>query len=70
MALPLEPVTHSDEGRNVIITFVDDESQTARPTHSNGDLSLKKLIDEFRVDTGIEDLASQHDHYLYGTPKK
>jgi len=24
----------------------------------------------FSVDTGIEDLAEQHDHYLYGTPKR
>ena len=70
MALPLEPVTQSDEGRNVVITFVDDESQTTRSTHLNGDISLKKLIDEFQIDTGIDDLASQHDHYLYGTPKK
>lgn len=22
------------------------------------------------VDTGIEDFAEQHDHYLYGTPKR
>lgn len=25
---------------------------------------------EYRVSTGIGDLAHQHDHYLYGTPKK
>ncbi|MBM4136924.1 MAG: hypothetical protein FJ241_08865 [Nitrospira sp.] len=28
------------------------------------------LVDEFAVDTGIPDLAEQHDHYLYGVPKK
>jgi hypothetical protein len=28
-------------------------------------LSLKDIA----VDTGIEDLAEHHDHYLYGVPK-
>jgi len=27
-------------------------------------------IDEYAVDTGIPDLSYQHDHYLYGVPKK
>ncbi|CAN2041712.1 conserved hypothetical protein [Candidatus Magnetomoraceae bacterium gMMP-15] len=27
-------------------------------------------IDEIAVDTGIEDFAKNHDHYLYGTPKQ
>lgn len=65
VVLPLEPVKDSDEGRVVMITFIDDEL-----SNENGGVSLKKLIDDFQVDTGIEDLASQHDHYLYGTPKK
>jgi len=67
MALPLEPVKPSDEGRRVIITFVDEEVRQEPP---KGTVSLKTLVDEFQVDTGIEDLAAQHDHYLYGTPKK
>lgn len=29
-----------------------------------------QLIDRCQVSTGIGDLAHQHDHYLYGTPKK
>lgn len=71
VVLPLEPVKDSDEGRNVIITFLDEETEEEkRPNGTNGRVSLKTLIDEFQVDTGIEDLASQHDHYLYGTPKK
>lgn len=28
-----------------------------------------QLIDECGMDTGISDLADQHDHYLYGKPK-
>jgi hypothetical protein len=31
---------------------------------------LLSLIDEIAIDTGIPDLAEQHDHYLYGVPKK
>lgn len=27
-------------------------------------------IDEIAVDTGIEDFSVNHDHYLYGIPKK
>lgn len=27
-------------------------------------------IDEIAVDTGIEDFAENHDHYLYGNPKR
>ena len=70
VALPLEPVKKTDEGRSVIITFVDRETEDGPSSHSNGEVSLKDLIDEFQIDTGIEDLASQHDHYLYGTPKR
>ncbi len=31
---------------------------------------FEQLIAECAVDTSIPDLAHQHDHYLYGTPKK
>lgn len=27
-------------------------------------------IEHIAVDTGISDFAQQHDHYLYGTPKR
>ncbi len=27
-------------------------------------------IEDIAVETGISDLAEQHDHYLYGVPKK
>lgn len=70
VALPLEPVKETDEGRSVIITFVDEEVQKGKTKSSNGAVSLLDLIDSFQVDTGITDLASEHDHYLYGTRKK
>ena len=30
---------------------------------------LASLLD-ITIDTGLGDLAEQHDHYLYGTPKR
>ena len=49
---------------------IDTEEQTEVLDRASDDLSLETLIHEFQVDTGIEDLAAQHDHYLYGTPKR
>ena len=70
VALPLEPVKDSDEGRSVIITFLDEDAERIERERSGGAPSLETLIAECEVDTGISDLASQHDHYLYGRPKK
>ncbi len=33
-------------------------------------LDLEEIIERCKVNSGIGDLAHQHDHYLYGTPKK
>ncbi len=41
-------------------------------SEKNIDPSIKEFLDninEIAVDTGITDLADQHDHYLYGLPK-
>lgn len=70
VALPLEPVKDSDEGRPVMITFLDEDRATAISRNVNGTKSLEDLIAECEMDTGISDLASQHDHYLYGKSKK
>ena len=67
VALPLEPVKGLQEGKSVIITFLDEENKTISEK-SNG--CLEDLIAMCEVDTGISDLAEQHDHYLYGKPKK
>jgi len=31
---------------------------------------LARLVNEYASATGIDDLAAQHDHYLYGKPKR
>jgi hypothetical protein len=70
VALPLEPVEDFQEGQSVIITFLDEETKEVSKAKKNGGKTLEDLIAESEIDTGIEDLAAQHDHYLYGKPKK
>lgn len=43
--------------------------------NKKGESERKKInalleLDKIAIETGISDLASQHDHYLYGVPKK
>ncbi|MDQ3181105.1 MAG: hypothetical protein M3Q33_11355 [Acidobacteriota bacterium] len=64
--LPLEPISDAYEGREVIITLADE-------TQSENQIGWKRLmavIEENQIDADITDLAHQHDHYLYGTPKR
>ncbi len=70
VALPLEPVEDFQEGQSVIITFLDEETKEVLKVKKNGSKTLEDLIAESEIDTGIEDLAAQHDHYLYGKSKK
>ena len=70
------------EGRTVLITILDEwtplrgdspdessgaKSERARAESWNG---LMNLIGENQVETGIKDLAHQHDHYVHGLLKK
>lgn len=69
---PTEPVADYDE-EEVLITFLNEQVRPAspRPAVQETDYdALTKLLDDCQMDTGIEDLAHQHDHYLYGTPKR
>lgn len=64
--LPLEPISDYYEGKEVIITLIDQ-----RPANEESDWErLFKAIEENQIDADITDLAHQHDHYLYGTPKR
>ncbi|MEP7037763.1 MAG: hypothetical protein ABI891_05430 [Acidobacteriota bacterium] len=64
--LPLEPISDSYEGREVIITL-DDESESE---NRKGWERLMAVIEENQIDADITDLAHNHDHYLYGTAKR
>ena len=70
VARPLEPV-EGREGQPVIITFLEEEMAelVAEELESAWD-ALEQLIEQSAVETGIPDLAHQHDHYLYGKPKR
>lgn len=65
---PSEAVEGQEEGE-VIITFLSPAPALREIRETNWD-ALTKLIEECQIDTGISDLAHQHDHYLYGTPKR
>jgi predicted DNA-binding antitoxin AbrB/MazE fold protein len=67
-----EPLSLPD-GTQVDVTVTSHEE-------SNGELSqvmdghswdtLTQLLADCEIDTGVPDLATQHDHYLYGIPKR
>jgi predicted DNA-binding antitoxin AbrB/MazE fold protein len=70
VARPIRPVEASD-GQSVIIIFLDEgvTSPWFSTDESDWD-ALAQLVEECAVETGITDLAHQHDHYLYNKPKK
>lgn len=74
VARPNEPVEEVEEheGRPVIITFLEEEASTLSQTMVNEEAwnTLSHLIEDCGMETGITDLAHQHDHYLSGKPKK
>ncbi len=64
--LPLEPISDFYEGKEVTITLADE-----RPMNEESDWErLFAAIEENQIDADITDLAHQHDHYLYGKPKR
>jgi hypothetical protein len=70
---PSEPVGPELEGREVTILIPETTPRRESPVEPIADPASDPflgLIDRCRVATGIGDLAHQHDHYLYGTPKK
>jgi predicted DNA-binding antitoxin AbrB/MazE fold protein len=67
---PIQPVEAS-EGQSVIITFLDEGVTGPEfPVDESAWDALVQLVEECAVETGITDLAHQHDHYLYSKPKK
>lgn len=61
------------EGAQVDVTVVSHEEDNGEPSPGMADRSwdaLTQLLEECAIDTGVPDLARQHDHYLYGIPKR
>ena len=62
-----QPIDGRD-GQRVLIVFLQEENELPIPDSAWDDFA--ELLKECQVNTGIRDLAHQHDHYLYGTPKR
>ena len=62
---PEEPLDLQPNGRYRVII----EGETPTEGAEQGPGMLDDL-DDLAVDFGVPDLAEQHDHYLYGTPKR
>jgi len=69
VATPAEPI-EGHEGESVLITFLDEDRTTKSSADDSGWQALTQLVETCAVETGINDLAQQHDHYLYGKPKQ
>jgi predicted DNA-binding antitoxin AbrB/MazE fold protein len=67
-----EPLSLPD-GTQVDVTVIAPEEHDGEPSQVMNDRSwdtLTQLLADCEIDTGVPDLASQHDHYLYGSPKR
>ena len=70
--LRLEQPLPVPEGAEVDVTVNIIDADNSKPTQESDDQSwdaLTRLLNECAIDTGISDLAQQHDHYLYGLTK-
>lgn len=51
-----------------LLRFLKDLLQPGKSS-SNANVAPIYQVHQHAIDTGVPDLASQHDHYLYGTNK-
>jgi predicted DNA-binding antitoxin AbrB/MazE fold protein len=63
---PVEPVDLSPNTRGRV-TIAD---ETEEPMHGAPPRSVQRILERARALELPPDLAAQHDHYLYGTPKR
>ena len=59
-------------GGHEVLLIMDEHSMSDRSVvdYNSAWDQLEQLIDKSIVDTGIEDMAHQHDHYVHGTLKR
>lgn len=70
VAQPAEPV-EGREGQPVVIMFLEEPlDSSVTPDEDSAWDAPAQLVEDCAVETGITDLAHQHDHYLYGKPKR
>jgi len=70
--LRLEQPLPVPEGSEVDVTVNLSDADNGNPAQETDTQSwdaLSQLLNECAIDTGVSDLARQHDHYLYGLTK-
>lgn len=67
-----EPISLPDgaEVHVVVISNEEGNGERSQGMDNHSWDALTQLLTECAVDTGIPDLASEHDHYLYGISKR
>ncbi len=53
-----------------LLAFYDVPQPIIQPSQDESWADLMEFIEHHAIDTGIEDLAYQHDHYLHNVPKR
>lgn len=72
-ALRLEKSLSLPDGTPVEVTVISHDEAKGEGSQQMEDRSwdtLTQLLAECAIDTGVSDLAHQHDCYLYGIPKR
>jgi hypothetical protein len=69
VAQPSTPI-EGHEGQSVVITFLEEDNVPSEEMNEEDWEQINQILHDCQMDTGIEDLAHQHDHYLYGVPKR
>jgi hypothetical protein len=68
VARPAEPLQGYD-GQPVIITFLSESATAPLSLADDSEWAAFEQLKACAVETGIGDLAHQHNHYLYGASK-
>jgi hypothetical protein len=56
--------------KKVMVTFLEDIAEPSQVELGNVEDNPLFHLHEFAEHIGIKDLARNHDHYIYGTPKR
>ncbi len=62
----VESLSESEQEKIALLII----EQLKEPEDKNALDEWDLIIQECQINTGITDLAYQHDHYIHGTPKK
>lgn len=68
-AHPVSPLPVRDMTQ-VMIVFTANDSVDMDAIYAQAWDELDRILEEYAVDTGIPDLAEEHDHYAHGAPKR